>query len=88
MPENKSVEYKLRAECQPDIDQFIKVSGNQISDVKINKIMDFPDREMSFHSQLTLQELRTLMKGIPDSHVMSESLNTATSYTGERSYGI
>jgi len=74
--------YKLRAECKFDLDLFIKIAN--LSEIKIIQIEDYPDCELEFSSDKSIEELRDLMLGVPDSHVMRETLNEFKNYTGLR----
>jgi hypothetical protein len=74
--------FKLRAECRFDLDLFIKIAN--LSEIKITKIENYPDCELEFLSDKSIEELRDLMLGIPDSHVMKETLSEFKNYTGLR----
>ena len=85
----KKCYYKLRAETQYDIYEFIKVAGNKISEIDVtDRVMGpgFPDRDMTFKSKLDLDGLRALLGKVGDSHVMIESLNLVELYDGKRWY--
>lgn len=79
-----AVAYKLRSECQNDINKFMMTAGDRIQSIQITRDRRFPDCEMNFRSLLTLRALRELMGGVEDIHVMTESLNLSVLYTGER----
>jgi hypothetical protein len=74
--------YKLRAECKFDLDLFIKIAN--LNDYQIIEIEDYPDCELEFSSDQSIKELRDLMLGIPDSHVMRETIQELDRYTGIR----
>jgi len=76
------MKYKLRAECQFDIDVFIKIAD--LKEYKIIESAGLPDCKLEFESDKTIDDLVLLMEGIPDSHVMSETLQELDSYTGIR----
>ena len=79
-----SVTYKFRAECLHDAEQFFNQFGNRISKVLISKPDALPDVDVTFDSKMPLVEIMAEMTNIPDSHVMRETINFLTEYTGKR----
>lgn len=86
------IKYKLRAECQHDVDEFVKAAGANVSAVAVepgfleigNQKIPIPDVDMAFESPLDMPALREIMKTITDTHVMQQSLNLADVYDGDR----
>jgi pantothenate kinase len=81
--------YKCRAECYADIDAFIKVANKHIKEwyckrcIHDNKYL-MPDTEFTFSSDLSIEIIKSILNGLNDCHVMSETLELYTNYTGER----
>ena len=80
-------EYKFRSECRADVDEFLELFQDQIIDYNVTRT-EFSDCEVEFSSKLHIDCLRLGMYDIPDGHVMLESLNYASEYTGERYYDV
>ena len=78
--------YKFRAECRADVDEFLKHLKKQIIKHSITQNEMFPDCVVEFSSRSDIDYFRRCMKTIEDGHVMYESLNYASEYTGERHY--
>jgi len=97
---NKVSNYKLRGECYVDVAQFLeKLIDKCNSEIRhhrfetINIFQDpdkcgFPDCDLEFSTTLSLEQIRDLLKLIPDSHVMLQTVELAENYTGERNYDI
>lgn len=79
-------DYKFRAECSYDVDQFVELFGDQIINIERHSDPEFPDVDVEFSSLKDINEVRKIMEKIEDGHVMLESLNYAHDYTGERYY--
>ena len=79
------IDYQFRAECQNDVDEF-KALLSEDDQERLTMFPDpmLPDVDCELSSYLSLDELRKLMGQITDSHVMVESLNLASAYTGDR----
>ena len=78
--------YKMRAECSIDLARFlttIPVESFKCKRIKI-KGVDFPDFTAEFTSILTISQIRRELSKIPDGHVMRETVEIASQYTGER----
>lgn len=82
----KMNDYKMRAECQWDVSRALMVIFINDMYVKRHENGDcsVSDVEVSFSSTMTLAELREKLAIVPDGHVMVESLNLMSKYTGER----
>lgn len=84
--------YKLRAECLEDIYNFIKKLGETshtaLGTFKVSPCivegLRYPDCVLEFKSSLTMNEIKAILKTIPDGHVMLETVNPAERYTGDR----
>lgn len=86
---NKETEYKLRAECFDDIRHFGKLAKNKISNIIPQPCgSGIPDYKLVFTSKLGIDELRKIMKKVPDGHVMRQTLNFKGIYTGKRNMDI
>jgi hypothetical protein len=98
-PHVKTYTYRLRSECIGDIQRFQKVMNKikkeittvelehqylEIGDAKV----PIPDMLFTFKSIHHLQEIKHVLKCLPDAHVMEETLATLENYTGERTYGV
>ncbi len=78
----KETEYKFRAECLHDVHEFIKKLP-QYSEYRVFRTL-FPDVVCELKSALPLEGLKKILKTIPDSHVMLDTLTLKSDYTGER----
>jgi len=81
--------YKCRAEAKADIDAFIKVANKHITQWYCNRWVDddnnsMPDIEFTFSSDLSIEIMQSILNGLNDCHVMSETLELYINYTGER----
>lgn len=77
--------YKFRAECRYDIMLFIKKSYKDLFDYKlIPDQTPYSDVEFEFSSNLTLYELKIILRDIIDSHIMLDTINYYDDYTGVR----
>lgn len=79
-----SQKYCFRAEVPLDVEEAMK--GKWFSDLKVTKDQNFPDCEVEFTSELSIEAIRNIFQKVIDGHVMIESLNYANQYTGERYY--
>lgn len=83
--------YKLRAECKHDVKQLscilsqFTITEEKIDECNINGI-PIPDVEYTFDVNQTIEEVIEIIKDIPDSHVMYQTIETIDKYTGERKY--
>lgn len=79
--------YKLRAECMADVGEFFANlwPGCELLWARVDKDEKYPDVKVSMKIKNTdLDELRIALAGIPDGHVMFETVNHAEHYNGER----
>jgi hypothetical protein len=76
--------YKLRAECKLDIHRLFE----QITACEYTvKTIFCNDVEAEFATVLTLEEICSALRQVPDSHVMLETLAFKKDYTGQRKRG-
>lgn len=81
--------YKLRAECISDVNDLAKLLkdsnliNEKIDELNINGI-PIPDVEYTFDVNQTIEEVIEIIKLIPDSHVMYETVEIYDKYTGKR----
>lgn len=83
--------YKLRAECLPDVVQFIENTnkrGTMITNYKIEKDKLVSDVYFEFELKLTIPEIIDILQNQKDSHVMYQTVNPIDKYTGERDYDL
>ena len=89
--------YKLRSETYNDVDGFITYMKevklvpmeNVIIDkqyLTINKDIKIPipDCELTFTTNISINEIKRLLRCFPDTHVMYQTLALIDEYTGER----
>ncbi len=76
--------YKLRAECIGDVLTFIEKTSTNTQRVLVERYYFFPDVECEFETDLKLEEILLVLKTIPDSQIMIDTLKTLSEYTGER----
>lgn len=84
--EKKSTSFKFRAECLSDVQALYNLIDFQKAVDKMTIIKDchgFPDVDVEFASELSMDDILKLMAAIPNSHVMTGSLDTADKYTGK-----
>jgi hypothetical protein len=72
--------YCFRAECIHDVLNFLAVvaESTRIPDCRIRQDAQFPDCEVEFLSQCSIEELKLIAEGVVDLHVISESLKRKT----------
>jgi len=75
--------FKLRAECIQDILLFMDKLGETLIGFKIERDF-FPDVEFEFFTNLTKDEILSVLSRQDDSHVMLDTLRPFNEYTGER----
>lgn len=79
--------YKFRAECQADIKAFEALFHSHIQSLTVVPDDDgFPDAIATLVTTRPIVDILATMDAVPDGHVMMETLNTESSYTGERTY--
>ena len=82
--------YKFRAECIHDVWLFLdKISRDSITQlaitaVEINPGIFIPDVEVEITTATLFKEIRKILRGIVDGHVMLETIQVKELYTGER----
>lgn len=78
--------YKFRAECRHDVILLMVNTNVLAKDEWYLKRMDpaTPDVEVTFDSDLSLEEIIKEMKEFQDTHVMIETVALANEYTGIR----
>jgi len=76
--------YKLRAEGMNDVFEFMKLAGRSISNYTIHGNTIIPDVEFEFESSAPFLKLMTTLHKVPDGHVMCDTLQPISKYTGER----
>ena len=83
--------YKLRSECYSDILWFLRrlsvvciKENHQILSFSIEKLGQFPDCTMEFTTTLSLERIHKILVQVRDGHVMLETVNHFTVYTGDR----
>ena len=77
--------YRFRAECEADclrLQQQLEYAAYQI---RYNKA-GLPDVEVDMLTLLEIEVVRQLMLGLPDGHVMAETLSRAADFTGDRTF--
>lgn len=82
--------YRLRAECFYDVLNFRNKTFNFIKFLKISfeKDINIPDIIVEFQlSENLIVFIKEILKSIPDSHTMIETLDYKTQFTGMRLYG-
>ena len=80
--------FKLRAECLEDIHNFLKfINNSHISEFIISQKLN-SDIELEFKSVLLLKEIIEILKNIPDSHVMVQTVSELEFYNGIRNYAL
>lgn len=84
--------YKFRAECLVDVFLFFnhcpQGSVENIECNPIKMIETAPDVEVSFDSKLSLSDFRKICAIIEDGHVMLQTIQPFSLYTGERNYDL
>jgi hypothetical protein len=81
--------YKFRGECQHDIDlakAHLKSKDPSFSIREESVDENFGDTELSFSSTLNPNTLDKYLGEVDNPHIMVETLNLASRYTGERTY--
>jgi hypothetical protein len=89
----KLVRYKYRHECLEDSLQFFVLAGqtNRVGALCGVEIIPttlgadyLPDGEVAFSTTLAEAEIAVLLDGVPDSHVIAQTIERVENYTGER----
>lgn len=68
--------FSCRAECQDDVDAFIEAAKTAEVEMVIRASADkaFPNVEIEITSTASKDELRDLMRGVEDGHMMRQTL--------------
>ncbi|MDI1332425.1 hypothetical protein [Pseudomonas sp.] len=68
--------FSCRAECQDDVDAFIEAAKAADFEMLVRAFADkvFPDVEIEIISDASKDELRDLMRGVEDGHMMRQTL--------------
>jgi hypothetical protein len=77
--------YKFRAECVHDVNELLKALPFKYR-IMIESRSPFPDVVVELTCDIGLADILQAMATIPDSHVMCETLDFASLYTGIRRY--
>jgi hypothetical protein len=81
--ESHKYTYKLRFEASADVFAFIQLFSAHMR-IVLNE--DSFGCEFTFSSNKSLQEVRAVLSQVEDGHVMVDTVNYASKYTGERYY--
>jgi|688.fasta_scaffold00022_124 hypothetical protein len=77
--------YKFRAECLYDVIQFMGHCPEVIQNIEVQRDERFPDCYITLQSHSAMSEiLNKILEMQGDVHVMFESLQPETEYTGQR----
>ena len=80
--------YKLRAECNHDIDAFLGNNNQAVSILNRTMLGDMGDVELVFESTHSKDELIAILKNQSDAHVMVQTLDLEHLYTGVRNHSL
>ncbi len=84
----KTYEFKFRAECLDDIICFLNTSRNFLKFNINNDEAILPDCEIEITTHLDYNAMLDIMRKIPDSHVIMQTLQLKPNYTGIRDFSI
>ncbi len=78
--------YKFRAECLCDALKFKSKISCVNFEIQEQTLLGYyiPDVEVSFESEMSLEELKDVLRTIQDGHVMLETIQSTELYTGQR----
>ena len=79
--------YRFLAECDVEIWELQKVTGQEIKSIRIIKI-DYSGIETEVKTNMSLEELRDKMRQTKDGHVMIQTVAEKDQYTGIRDFSI
>jgi len=85
------MKYKFQAECQLDV-EALKEKLQELGEFNVSTThleidgIRIPDVEIELEVNSDTENLLKVMRSIPDSHVMIQTLESAESYTGVRDY--
>lgn len=80
----KNTIYKFRAECQTDVDAFLKKAKAKVKICSSKRDRMFPDVVVTIKSDLSKSKVRAIMDRVTDGHVMAQTVERIEDYTGER----
>lgn len=80
--------YKFRAECEHDANKLRKRLGMKCFKIVKTIKYYFPDAVVDLYTTLSLEEIRDVIREIPDGHVMLETVALTEEYTGERTFHL
>jgi hypothetical protein len=80
----KMTKYKLRAEGMNDVWAFTNKHYASMGKYILSGYMYTPDVEFEFESSDSIETIKKILRTIPDSHVMRETLQPKSKYTGNR----
>ena len=80
----KMTKYKFRAEGMNDVFAFMQIHIMSIGKYCLSGYNAQPDVEFEFESSEPIETIMKILRKIPDSHVMRETLQTKSKYTGKR----
>ena len=87
----KPTKYKLRAECPTDTARLLLTFAEaNINVPEFSQVQHHghPDVELVFSTVQALDDLYEVIRRLPDSHVMLETIAPFDEYTGERDASI
>ena len=76
--------YKLRAEGMNDIFEFTNLFKKSMGKYILSGYTGHPDVEFEFESSEPIETIMEILSNISDSHVMMETLQPKSKYTGIR----
>ena len=87
---NPSTTFKLRAEFTPDVEALRElIPSHSIEHVHIHPVIGLPDCDCILRvSGFNLEAMREFCRGVTDGHVMLQTIQPVSQYTGERDYDL
>lgn len=82
--------YRWRAECPADDHELLKrLPAGELVKYQSLRIAPFPDTTSEAEvKSFTLEDMRNVMRQVPDGHVMVQTVQPKGLYTGERNYNL
>ena len=82
--------YRWRAECPANNEALIKLLPHgELLKYQSLRLAPFPDTTSEAEvKSLTLEDMRNIMRQVPDGHVMAQTVQPKDLYTGERNYDL
>lgn len=81
------MKYKLRAEAPVDIAIFVMNTHEELISYTMKGI-DMFGYELEFETNISIEDIRSVLEQVADSHVMNQTLSLSNQYTGIRNYNI